>query len=243
MNMNIGDFSIWMQSHTRLSASSIYKYTRAIITISNDMLDLHVIYKNLLDMSLHELDIAIMNTLSHPDFIKKNKTGNKMYSNSLKQYRYFCLDTSDSDEAYENIVQSLNESSLTQTEKESIIKARIGQGQYRKGLLNKYEHRCIVTGIDNAKILMASHIKPWSVCLNHERIDSENGLLLSANLDRLFDSGLITFDKNGKLYISSFVGKENQKRLNISENIYVNLKASLRLIEYMQYHQDILFVR
>lgn len=166
-----------------------------------------------------------------------------MYSNSLKQYRYFYLDTSDCDDVFEDIINSFNASQISETEKESIIKARIGQGQYRKRLLNKYDNRCVVTGIDNRKVLMASHIKPWSVCLNHERLDTENGLILSANLDRLFDSGLITFDKNGRLFISSFVGKENQKRLSITEKMCVDLKPSIKLLEYMQYHQDILFVR
>lgn len=241
--MNINDFSQWMHAHTRLSQSSVYKYSRAVVTISNDMQDLNVIHKDLLNMNMIELDIAIANILSNPEFIKKNKTGNNMYSNSLKQYRYFYLDTSDCDEVFEDIINSFNASQISETEKESIIKARIGQGQYRKRLLNKYDNRCIVTGIDNRKVLMASHIKPWSVCLNHERLDTENGLILSANLDRLFDSGLITFDKNGRLFISSFVGKENQKRLSITEKMCVDLKPSLKLLEYMQYHQDILFVR
>ena len=194
-------------------------------------------------MNLVELDVAMANILVNPQFVKKNETGNNMYSNSLKQYRYFYLDRADDDDSYEPIVQSLSASNLTQTEKESIIKARVGQGQYRMSLLGKYGKRCIVTGIDNVKVLVASHIKPWSVCENHERIDSENGLLLSANLDKLFDCGLITFGNTGKLFISSFVGRENEKRLNISETIYVDLKASAQLIGYLSYHQDVLFVK
>jgi len=241
--MIINDFSQWMHAHTSLGQSSVYKYSRAVVTISNDMQGLSVIHKNLLNMNMIELDIAIANILSNPDFIKKNRTGNNMYSNSLKQYRYFYLDTSDRDEVLEDIINSFHESQITATEKESIIMARVGQGQYRKRLLNKYENRCIVTGIDNRKVLMASHIKPWSVSLNHERLDTENGLVLSANLDRLFDSGLITFDKNGRLFISSFVGEENQKRLSITDKMCVDLKPSLKLLEYMQYHQDIIFVR
>lgn len=100
-----------------------------------------------------------------------------------------------------------------------------------------------MTGIDNVKLLVASHIKPWSICSNYERIDVNNGLLLSANMDRLFDCGLITFNNIGKMFISSFVGKENEQRLQISQNIIVDLKPTDKLLEYLEYHQEVLFVK
>lgn len=44
--MNILDnFSLWMQKNTSLKDTSIYKYQRAINTISNEMLDANVISK------------------------------------------------------------------------------------------------------------------------------------------------------------------------------------------------------
>lgn len=92
-------------------------------------------------------------------------------------------------------------------------------------------------------MLIASHIKPWRVCNNNERIDTENGLLLSANMDRLFDSGLISFTADGKMLISSFVGALNENRLHISKDIRVDLKATSRLLLYLEYHRDILFVK
>lgn len=120
---------------------------------------------------------------------------------------------------------------------------RVGQGVYRSGLLAKYNKRCVITGINHPKLLIASHIKPWSVCENDERIDVENGLLLSANMDKLFDCGLITFSNTGDLSVSSFVGKENVKKLNISSGTCVDLKASTQLLNYLEYHRDMLFVR
>ena len=60
-----------------------------------------------------------------------------------------------------------------------------------KSLFEKYHGHCIITGIDHPKLLVASHIKPWAVCSNRERLSVENGLLLSATYDRLFDSGLL----------------------------------------------------
>jgi len=240
------EFANWMSIHTQLSVSSVGKYAGAVLTISKEMHSVGFIVKPLSDMSLIELDVAISVILAHPGFIRKNKKGNHMYSNSLKQYRYFRLDTSDEYEISLDpglVLKDDDAHYLTQTEKETIMKARIGQGPYRKRLLEKYEKRCVVTGIDNAKLLVASHIKPWSVCDNQERIDGENGLLLSANMDKLFDCGLITFSHAGKLFVSSFVGKENEKRLHITDSIIVKLRATPRLLEYLDYHQDVLFVK
>ena len=132
---------------------------------------------------------------------------------------------------------------LNETEKQVIIKARIGQGRYRDNLMQKYNHQCIVTGIDTSKLLVASLIKPWRVCDNAERIDTENGLLLSANMDRLFDSGLITFSIEGQMIISSFVGEANQLRLHIFKGMKVDLQSSARLLAYLEYHRDVLFVK
>jgi putative restriction endonuclease len=47
--------------------------------------------------------------------------------------------------------------------------------------------------------LIASHIKPWCECDNAERLDGNNGLLLSPHIDKLFDRGWITFTDAGDL--------------------------------------------
>lgn len=239
----LDSFSQWMRENTTLSDSSIYKYSHAVNTISDEMLKLNVILKSLSQMNLIELDIAIVNIFNNPYFTRKNNTGNNMYSNSLKQYRYFVLTISENDDCENKIIDTIKSSSILDTEKETIIKARIGQGPYRKNLINKYNCKCVVTGIDNPKILVASHIKPWAICNNYERIDLENGLLLSANMDKLFDCGLITFSRNGKMHISSYVSKENEKRLHISQQSIVDLKATKELLNYLEYHRDVLFVK
>ena len=100
-----------------------------------------------------------------------------------------------------------------------------------------------MTGIDNKKLLVASHIKPWVICNNEERVDSNNGLLLCANMDKLFDSGLITFENDGCLYISSFLGKENEHRLHIKPHMRFNLKITPAMKRYLEYHRDILYVK
>ncbi|MBO5173525.1 MAG: HNH endonuclease [Eubacterium sp.] len=238
------DFSDWMTKNSALAESSVYKYTRALNTVSNEMFEQGVINKTLLDMNLVELDIAIMNIFGNEYFIEKNTRGKRMYSNALKQYRYFVLEGKEDDVEEEKIEREISTSNtLSETEKKTLIMARVGQGAYRRKLMRKYNHQCIVTGIDKSKLLIASHIKPWAICRNEERIDSENGLLLCANMDRLFDSGLISFTDEGQMLISSFVGVANVSRLHISEEITVNLRATNRLLSYLEYHRDVLFVK
>lgn len=240
----LNDFSDWMIQNSKLSENSIYKYKRAVNTISKEMLEQKVVNKSLFNMNLVELDIAVYNILENPVFIDKNTRGNHMYSNALKQYRYFMLEQVEKDYAEQKLEEEIKMSStLNDTEKQVIIKARVGQGKYRDNLMEKYNHRCIVTGIDASKLLVASHIKPWRVCDNKERVDTENGLLLSANMDRLFDSGLITFTIEGQMIISSFVGEANQSRLHIFKGMKVNLQSSTRLLAYLEYHRDVLFVK
>lgn len=238
------NFSEWMNGNTALADSSIYKYTRAVNTISNEMLEQGIIYKSLLEMSSIEFDIAMMIILSNEVFVRKNSVGNNMYSNSLKQFRFFLHEHTEDDAEERKIEGAIIKSkNLTVTEKQMLIKSRIGQGIFRDGLIEKYEGKCVITGIDKTRLLTASHIKPWAICNNEERIDIENGLLLCPNMDKLFDYGLITFTDEGKMNISSFVGEQNIERLHISKDMVVNLKASKRLLKYMEYHRDTLFVK
>lgn len=122
------------------------------------------------------------------------------------------------------------------------MKSRVGQGDFRQSLIEKYDGKCLVTGIDLTKLLIASHIKPWRISDNKERLSSENGLLLSANLDKLFDSGLITFMNDGTLVSSSFINQKNRTKLGLNDDIKVDLKASSDMFINLEYHRDVIFV-
>lgn len=66
---------------------------------------------------------------------------------------------------------------------------------------------------------------------------------MSANLDKLFDSGLITFMNDGTLVSSSsFVNQENRTKLGLNDDIKVDLKASSDMFINLEYHRDVLFV-
>lgn len=64
--------------------------------------------------------------------------------------------------------------------KEALVQARIGQGAYRADLMKVWNDRCAVTACAIPEMLRASHVKTWRVSDNAERLDSENGLILSA---------------------------------------------------------------
>ncbi|MBR5089761.1 MAG: HNH endonuclease [Ruminiclostridium sp.] len=242
--VDLNTFSQWMSENTKLSDSSIYKYSRAVVNVSKEMNACGVISDDILSMGIISLDIAIKSILGSSEFIAKDKKGNRMYSIALKQYRCFIsgLDTEQRNaNAFD--VDTMIESNITDTERESIIKSRIGQGVFRDKLIKKYSGKCLITGLTINKCLIASHIKPWAVCNNDERLSEENGLLLSATYDRLFDSGLISFNNTGKIVISTFIDDTNRKILNITPDIKINIIPGVELTHNLEYHRDVVFVK
>ena len=93
---------------------------------------------------------------------------------------------------------------LTPTKTESMYwrAGRLSQSLFRRKLLSAYESRCCITGLERKELLIASHIKPWSIADSGERIASSNGLLLNALHDKAFDRGLITITNDLELNLS-----------------------------------------
>ncbi len=236
-------FDKWLKETSKLSDSSVYKYSHAVNTISREMMERKVIVKPLKDMELFEIDLAISLIFCDEYFITKNEIGNKMYSNALKWFRSYVESN-----VFDVVAVKIEEKKISEnvnistTERESIVKARIGQGKFREQLLAKYGS-CIISGIDISKALVASHIKPWAVSTNEERISVNNGLLLSATYDRLFDSGLITFVNEGKLIISRFVSEENRNKLQIKNGQVYKLQSNMQMRNFLEYHNDVIFIR
>ncbi|WP_417474286.1 HNH endonuclease [Luteimonas mephitis] len=96
----------------------------------------------------------------------------------------------------------LGDGNIPRTERVQLIKARIGQGLFRSRVA-EIERCCRITGLADSRFLIASHIKPWSKSNNAEKLDGSNGLLLTPNIDRLFDKGHITFEDDGRVRVSS----------------------------------------
>lgn len=129
------------------------------------------------------------------------------------------------------------------TQRDAQGTVRVGQGRFRNRVLELWEETCSVTRLKNSARLKlwASHIKPWRDCSKKERLDRYNGLLLAPNLERLFDSGLITFEKkSGKIIISRQLGLRQQKILCIRPNMKLR-KVPRETRKYLEYHQHNLF--
>ena len=96
----------------------------------------------------------------------------------------------------------------------AIIRARKGQGLF-KDRVSRIETRCRITGVQNPVHLVASHCKPWRDSTNEERLNGENGLLLTPSIDHLFDRGFIGFEDNGRLIISPVAHRPSLERMGI----------------------------
>lgn len=129
--------------------------------------------------------------------------------------------------------------SLSSSEREAVVKARIGQGRFRESLI-EYWSTCAVTGCIEVPLLRASHIKPWAEASLAERLSFYNGLLLSPAIDACFDSGYISFDDEGKILISERLGLADASALGIHADMF------LRRIEpehkkYLAFHREHVF--
>ena len=116
------------------------------------------------------------------------------------------------------------------------------RGQFRENLLSKYG-KCVITGVDIPQVLVASHIKPWAACDNRERLDINNGLILSATYDRLFDGGLISFNERGNLLISKFISNINRTLLSLDSTREYQIGYLTSMRDYLQYHNDVIYLK
>jgi len=76
---------------------------------------------------------------------------------------------------------------------------RLGQGSFRVVVTEAYQRACAITHEHSLPALDAAHIKPYSQDGPH---DIRNGLLLRADLHRLFEQGYITVTREHKLEVS-----------------------------------------
>jgi len=137
------------------------------------------------------------------------------------------------------IEADIKASTLEVTEKLQLTKARIGQGLFRSRL-EQIEHACRVTGVSNKALLIASHIKPWSESDNAERLDGNNGLLLSPHIDKLFDRGWITFTDAGDLLCAEPSIELALQQWGITLPLNVGL-FDPKQAAYLAYHRDEIF--
>jgi hypothetical protein len=134
-------------------------------------------------------------------------------------------------------------SGIDVTERSALVMARRGQGLFKERVM-RIEHRCRVTQVDNPVHLRASHLKPWRDATNEERLDGENGLLLTPSIDHLLDKGFISFENSGELIISPVAHKPSLERMGVATDRVVNVGSFTEGQRYfLNYHRDAVLLR
>lgn len=121
------------------------------------------------------------------------------------------------------------------TERKGLVISRVGQGYYRQQIIDKWKCKCPVSGITIKSILISSHIVPWSESTDIEKLDVENGILLSPNIDALFDKHLISFNENGFIMISNKISSDCREKLGINE--FIQIPVSNGMKSYLKRHR------
>lgn len=123
----------------------------------------------------------------------------------------------------------------SKTERRGLITSRIGQGYYRQLVIGKWKGKCAINSCDLQEILIASHIVPWRDSTEEERLDPDNGILLSPVIDALFDKHLISFNSEGHILISEKFQDSQRIALKIDSNL--NLKVDEGMQKYLDRHR------
>jgi predicted restriction endonuclease len=236
---SLGDqFSRWAKSVGK-SDKTVKNYLGALRgSISNWANDAGISDKNLLSVgSFFEYQKITSQVYEIREFQQKDKTGKGMYSAAISAYRGFLSDITQA-EVQKDIDEIIFNKIIPDTEKATLVKTRIGQGQFRRDLIDHWKG-CAVTKYQDCAFLIASHIKPWSESSNEERLDKYNGLLLLANLDKAFDLGYVSFDDKGKILISEQL--EEYQALGINKQMGVLLVKSHQ--DYLAFHREERFKR
>ena len=126
----------------------------------------------------------------------------------------------------------------TVTERSGLVTSRVGQGAYRKRIIHRWEYKCAVTSFNKLDILIASHIVPWSKATDHERLDVNNGLLLSPTYDALFDKYLITFDNKGKIQLSDKIENSAYQKIGVTGREQIH-DLNMYNVQYLDRHNQI----
>ena len=87
----------------------------------------------------------------------------------------------------------------------TLIQPRLGQGGFRYAVTERYDRRCAMTGERSLPALEAAHIKPYGRAGPHR---VSNGLLLRADIHRLFDAGYVTISPDLRIEVSKHLKEE-----------------------------------
>ncbi len=129
----------------------------------------------------------------------------------------------------------------------ALTRVRVGQEFFRESILSAYDEKCCITGLAIPKLLVASHIIPWSVDESN-RLNPRNGLALSMLHDKAFDAGMITIAKDMTVLVSRKVAEREDPFFNESIRLFdgkeITLPRKFRPDPaFLAYHRENIFDR
>ena len=131
--------------------------------------------------------------------------------------------------------------------RQQLVQMRVNQSFFRSAILASYNYTCCITGIQKQEVLIAGHIKPWSVD-EKNRLNPSNGIAINALHDKAFDAGLLTITPDYKIKISSQLFKEAGKPtveeyfLRYDQKEMILPSRFLPDPEFLKYHNSFRFV-
>lgn len=131
---------------------------------------------------------------------------------------------------------------IPDTVRVSLTNARRGQGLFKQRVM-RIEKACRITKVDNPEHLIGSHIKPWRESTNEQRLDGENGLLLTPTIDHLFDRGFISFENTGSLIISPVADRYSLDKMKIPDAGFYAGTFSSQQKQYLDFHRDMVLLK
>jgi ribosomal protein L37AE/L43A len=118
-----------------------------------------------------------------------------------------------------------------------VVRLRVGQGSFRRQLLEKYGFHCAFVGACHESVLQAAHLYRYAELGSHEE---DGGLLMRADLHLLFDAGLLRVNPDsGRVECSEDLSRYDVYAALNGQPVVVKLtdqhKRWLRL-HWQQYH-------
>lgn len=187
--------------------------------------------------------VKLLRKLALPSITYLSAIKLKKDEGNLYYFRLFVDYFDDSDHPYileKEEKKIMDDNSIHDDEKKQVIKARKWQWKYRKWLLEECPF-CPITLISDDRLLIASHIKPWSKSEINEKTDPKNGFMFTPTYDLLFDRGFITFTNEQKVLISPWLSKMTCSKLNISPNKKYPMLNMDGREKYLEYHREYIF--
>lgn len=136
----------------------------------------------------------------------------------------------------------LTDQKIPETTRQAVVMARRGQGLFKQNV-QRIERECRVTKVDQIEHLRASHCKPWRDSNNTERLDGENGLLLTPDVDHLFDRGFISFEGDGTVLVSPVAHRESIRKMGLEDALRANVGGFTEPQKvFLTFHRESVFL-